>query len=274
MKKLFVLAAVIILIGVYINFTNASVPVTLEKKVMYDGNDKSITEIMPAIRVMTYNIHRGVNINNELDLDGIAEIIKRSGAEIIALQEVERFSVRTRFQDQIGYIADKLSLNYVFGKSINILNGQYGNAILSKYPIEEYEVRELPSEGEKRTLLRARLNVYGNKIFFYNTHLGLKQSERDMQVEEIIRIIGDDKNFMLAGDFNAILDRLGAIIESYKDCASFESNDSKATFEKEGLNERIDYIFVPKNFRVKEYDVLKSDASDHYPVVSTLEFTN
>jgi len=223
---------------------------------------------------MTYNIHRGINNNNELDLDGIAEAIKNSGAEIIALQEVERFSVRTRFQDQIGYIADKLSMQYAFGKSINILNGQYGNAILSIHPIEEYEVNKLPSEGEQRTLLRAGLNIYGNRISFYNTHLGLKESERDMQIEEIMRITGDDKYFLLAGDFNSRSDKLGIISERLTDSAGLGDNADKVTFEKEGLSERIDYIFVSKSFEVKEFDVVKTDASDHYPVVSVIKLQN
>ena len=272
MKKLFLLTATIIFIGIYINFSSASMPVAMEKKVIYDGNDKSMADIMPAITVMTYNIHRGINKDNKLDLDGIAEVIKSSGADVIALQEVERFSVRTKFQDQIGYIADKLSMQYVFGESVNILNGQYGNAILSKYPIEGYEVRELPTEGEKRTLLKARLSVFGNKISFYNTHLGLKQSERDMQIEEILRITGDDNNFILAGDFNAKVDKLGAITENLKDCASYGNNDSKVTFENEGLSERIDYIFASRVFEIKAYDVPISDASDHYPVISILKF--
>lgn len=267
MKKLFLLAA-IIFIGAYINFSNASVPAIMEKKITYE-NGKSV----PEIRVMTYNIHRGINRDNKLDLDGIAEVIKSSGAEVIALQEVERFSVRTKFQDQIGYIADKLSMQYAFGKSINILNGQFGNAILSKYPIEEYQVIELPSVGERRTLLRATLNMNGKRISFYNTHLGLKQSEREAQVGEVMRRIGD-KDFVLAGDFNTTLDKLGAVTNSCKDSASFGNNTGKATFEKESFGERIDYIFTSKNFRIKKYDVLKSDASDHYPVISTLKLGN
>jgi endonuclease/exonuclease/phosphatase family metal-dependent hydrolase len=165
-------------------------------------------------------------------------------------------------------------MQYVFGKSVNILNGQYGNAILSKYPIEEYEVRELPSKGEMRTLLKAALNVYGNRISFYNTHLGLNQIERDGQVEEIIRIIGDDKNVILAGDFNAKVDKLTAITANYVDCASPKNNGSKATYETEGLSERIDYIFASKAFEVETYDVPISDASDHYPVVSIIKLQN
>ena len=53
MKKLFLLTATIIFIGIYINFSSASMPVAMEKKVIYDGNDKSMADIMPAITVMT-----------------------------------------------------------------------------------------------------------------------------------------------------------------------------------------------------------------------------
>lgn len=274
MKKSFLFIIAVILIVAYMKYISTSVPVALEKKVIEDGHFSAMADIMPEIRVMTYNIHRGINKNSELDLDGMAEVIKNSEAEIIALQEVERFSVRTRFQDQIKYIADKLSMQYAFGKSINILNGQYGNAILSKYPIEEYEVSELPSEGEQRTLLKAGLNVQGNRISIYNTHLGLKQSERNMQIEEIMRISQGEKIFIIAGDFNTSMDKLPIITTKLIDCGNFQDNAGKATFEEDGLSERIDYIFVSKNFEVKDYQVIKADASDHYPVVSVLKITN
>lgn len=271
MKKLLLLIVAAIILMSYVDFKYSSVSASLEKKLIYEEN-KNTAGVMPAIKVMTYNIHRGINKDNELNLDGIVDTIKSSGAEIIALQEVERFSVRTKFQDQIGYIADKLSMRYVYGKSVNILNGQFGNAILSKYPIEEYQVRELPSERENRTLLSAKLNVLGNRISIYNTHLGLKQSERDKQIKEIVRITGDDNNFILAGDFNEKVDKLGAITKKLRDCASYENNESKVTFENEGLSERIDYIFASKGFDIKGYDVPKSDASDHYPAVSIIKF--
>lgn len=270
MKRLFLLAAVIMMVK-YINFSSMSMPVALGKKNIVYENAGSMNNSTISIRVMTYNIHRGINKGNKLDLNGIVEAIRGSGAEIIALQEVERFSVRTGFQDQIKYIADKLSMHYVYGKSINILNGQYGNAIISRFPIEEYMISELTSYGEKRTILRAGLNVYGNRIYFYSTHLGLDQGERDMQIEEIVRLAAGDRNIVVLGDFNSKADKLGAITEKYLDCAEFENNYDKATFEVEGLSERIDYIFVSDNFRVKKYDVPKLDASDHYPVISTLE---
>ncbi|NLK34926.1 MAG: hypothetical protein GX301_05685 [Gracilibacteraceae bacterium] len=271
MKKLFLLFTVILAFE-YANFISASIPAVQEKKRIDFSNGGSTADAVFEIRVMTYNIHRGINKGSKLDLNGIVEAIRSSGAEIVALQEVERFSVRTGFQDQIKYIADKLSMGYAYGKSINILNGQYGNAILSKFPIEEYEVNKLPSNGERRTLLRAGLNVYGNRIYFYSTHLGLDQEERDIQVEEIVRLAADNSNSIVSGDFNSGVDKLGAITGRYIDCASFENNDSRATFEEGELSERIDYIFASKNFKVKAYDVLELDASDHYPVICTLEY--
>lgn len=271
MKKLLLLIAAAVIIMAYVDFRYSSVPAALEKKLMYEEAEAKEAEAVPAIKVMTYNIHRGINKDNKLDLDGIVEAVKDSGADIIALQEVERFSVRTRFQDQIGYIAEKLSMYHAFGKSISILNGQYGNAILSKYPIEEYEVKELPSKGEQRTILRAGLNINGKKLPVYSTHLGLKQSERDLQLAEIIRIIGGEKDFILAGDFNTSVDKLGVIAGVYNDCAEYDDG-SKPTFENDGLSERIDYIFTSKSFEVKEYDVPVSEASDHYPVVTALKY--
>jgi endonuclease/exonuclease/phosphatase family metal-dependent hydrolase len=271
MKKLLLLIVTAIILIIYAGIRYYSIPTSLEKGLIYEEANNNSFDILPPMKVMTYNIHRGMNKANELNLDAISEVIENSGAEIIALQEVERFSLRTKFQDQIKYIADKLSMHYAFGKSVNILNGQYGNAILSKYTIEEYEVAQLPSKGERRTLLKAKLNMHGYSINFYNTHLGLNGNERELQLKEIIKLIGNDNRFILAGDFNTKADKLSVITEELIDSASYENNESNPTFEKEGLSERIDYVFISRSFSVKEYKVLKSEASDHYPVVSVIK---
>lgn len=272
MKKLFLLFSALAFVITYVNFSSRIMPVSLEKKIIDTAVDYSEVESLPAINVMTYNIHRGINKDNKLDLDGIADQINNSGAEIIALQEVERFSVRTKFQDQISYLADRTSMQYAYGESLKILSWQYGNAILSRYPIEEYEVFELPSKGERRTILKAGLNINGKRISFYSTHLGLDKNERDLQIEEIVRLTADEEDYIISGDFNTGADKLGAILENCKDSASFGDNMDKATFVEEGLSERIDYVFVSQDFDIKGYAVLESSASDHFPVVSTLKF--
>jgi len=271
MRRYCTLLAGVILLIVWADLKGTSIPAVSEKRIVEAVSEGNEADILPVLRVMTYNIHRGINKNNTLDLDGITEVIRDSGADIVALQEVERFSIRTGFKDQIAYIADKLSMDYAFGKSMNILNGQYGNGILSKYPIEEYEVKELPSEGEQRTLFRAGINVWGSRISFYSTHLGLSQEEREKQIGEIGRLVGNCGNFILAGDFNMYLDEPGILGGRFRDCTVTENDRCRVTFEKDGLSERIDYIFASENFEVKEYNVIKADASDHYPVICVLE---
>lgn len=241
----------------------------VEKKLMVNESEISIKtkQENPPIKVVTYNIHRGINKSNKLDLDGVTEVIMDIGADIVALQEVERFSIRTGFKDQIGYIAEKLSMNYAYGKSINILNGQYGNAILTRYPIEEYEVKQLYSEGETRTLLRVVLSINGSRIQVYNTHLGLNSSEREKQIREIIDITANADNYILAGDFNSAVDKLDAVTGKLKDAALYDVNKYRIpTFDNGDITERIDYIFLSEKFKIAGYEVLKSDASDHYPV--------
>jgi endonuclease/exonuclease/phosphatase family metal-dependent hydrolase len=221
------------------------------------------------LKLMTYNIHRGIGRNGRLDLNAVAEVINDSNAGIIALQEVERHSIRTVFQDQIKQLSEKTNMNFSYGKSVNVLNGEYGNGILSRYPIEEYMAYELPSFKERRTVLRTVINVDGLMVAVYNTHLGLNESERKGQVEHIIHMISEEKlEYLLMGDMNSNADKLTKITAHMKDSADGSEKQHQSTFIEKEVEERIDYIFVSPNMEVKAYDVLESEASDHYPVVS------
>lgn len=223
------------------------------------------------IKAMTYNIHRGINREGKLNLDDIGNIIKASEADVISLQEVERHSIRTRFKDQVEILANELSMSYAYGKSINILNGQYGNAILTKYPIEEYRVFELPIEGERRTLLRALININGYKLYAFSTHLGLDAAEREKQISEIKGIIeASEFDYILMGDFNTTVDKLEDIKEICLDTAEFFDEHTQSTYESDKLSERIDYIFLSSKLLPLSYNIINSNASDHYPVVVEL----
>ncbi|HUV85436.1 MAG TPA: endonuclease/exonuclease/phosphatase family protein [Methanosarcinales archaeon] len=232
-----------------------------------DVMDKKKQEI--NLKLMTYNIHRGIGRNGRLNLNAVADVIKASNATIIALQEVERHSIRTVFQDQIKQLSVNTDMNYAYGKSINVLNGEYGNGLLSKYPIEEYKVYDLPSNSEQRTVLRTIINVDGLKVAVYNTHLGLTESERKEQLYFIMQMTSEEKlDHVLMGDMNTIADKLSILAESMKDSALGSKKQLQSTFVEKEVQERIDYIFVSPNMEVIDYDVIIGEASDHYPVVS------
>ena len=221
------------------------------------------------LKLMTYNIRRGKGRDGKLNLNNTAAVIKGSNANIISLQEVERHSIRTGFQDQIKLLSSKLGMNYAYGKSINILNGKYGNGLLSLYPIEEYKVYDLPSVSERRTVLRTVLNIDGYLLAVYNTHLGLNEAERIEQLNFILQMTGAETiDYILMGDMNTKFEKLILITDSMKDCAKGSEKSQQITYNGEELQQRIDYIFVSPNIEVTNYDVVASEASDHYPVVS------
>src|SRR5690606_40244932 len=54
-----------------------------------------------AVKVLTYNIAHGVGHDGRLDLDRIAGVIRRSGADVVALQEADKhWDARSDFVDQ------------------------------------------------------------------------------------------------------------------------------------------------------------------------------
>ena len=63
------------------------------------------------VRVMSYNIHHGEGADGRLDLDRIAGVIRSEKAEVIGLQEVDRFWRRSDFVDQVAYLAEELDMH-------------------------------------------------------------------------------------------------------------------------------------------------------------------
>jgi len=252
-------------------YADESHTASIQMKLLSRGDDLDRKERETKLKLMTFNMHRGIDKNGRLDLGAIAEVITASDANIIALQEVERYSIRTGFQDQIKKLSEKTEMNYAYSKSTNILNGEYGNGLLSKYPIEEYKAIDLPSYGEQRTVLRAIINVNGLRLVVYNTHLGLKAIEREEQLEFIMQMISEETlEYILMGDLNTKINKLKMVTDTMKDSAQNSEKLQQSTFEEEGIQERIDYIFVSSNIKVVNYDVILSEASDHYPVISEI----
>ncbi|MBP1969392.1 endonuclease/exonuclease/phosphatase family metal-dependent hydrolase [Virgibacillus natechei] len=93
------------------------------------------------MKVMTYNIRHGKGKDKQLDLYRIAEVIKRSDAAIIGINEIDRYYSRSLHIDQPNWLARELDMDYAFAPSLSLPPKhyselrQYGNAILSRYPI-------------------------------------------------------------------------------------------------------------------------------------------
>lgn len=234
------------------------------------------------VNVMSYNIHHGEGVDGVLDLERIARIIEEGEADIVGLQEVDNhFSDRSDFQDQAKWLANRLGMFYTYAANLDykpINDGeprrQYGTAILSKYPILESENHLLPKIGntEQRGLSEVTINVKGNHLHAYNTHLShLTSAERQIQMEEIIKITGESKGpKVIMGDLNATPEsnEMKLMYSNYID--AFANQNEAYTIPAENPTKRIDYIFTSNNIETNGARVIHTLASDHLPVMTTI----
>ena len=231
------------------------------------------------LRVLCYNIHVGIGNDNKLDLERTAKVITAQKPDIVALQEVDNKANRTKNVDQAAELARLTGMYSAHGKTIDIAGGEYGIAILSKYPILEHKITQLPKldKQEDRGALQAKLDLGNDKtLLFVCTHFcHVSEERRTMQAEKINELFADlDGPVIVAGDFNATPD--SKTIETMKAKWADATND-KPTFSSDRPRMKIDYIFYrpAEQFRVKETQVLEEPvASDHSPVLSVLEFVN
>src|SRR5437763_9955712 len=126
-----------------------------------------------TIRVMSYNIHVGVGMDKKLDLARIAGVIKAQHPDLVGLQEVDRGVERTQRIDEIAEIARMTKMDYAFAFNLRYQGGQYGVAILSRYPImaTDHRLYKNTREAERRGCIRAEVLVHDRPLNFVTTHL-------------------------------------------------------------------------------------------------------
>lgn len=235
--------------------------------------------------VMSYNIHHGVGLDEQLSLQRIADVIRNSGAEIVGLQEVDRYyGERSDFQDQAKELAGLLGYHYAYGANLDLEpeegqtnNRQYGTAIVSKYPILRSENVLLSSFGkEQRGVLHAVVNLKGIHVDVYNTHLGLDVASRTAQAQEIIDLAASASEgpVLLMGDFNAEPDssEFQLLLDSGLFVNSFQGIDDAYTFPVINPSATIDYILTSPTVQHSNQRVIHTEASDHLPIAADLSF--
>lgn len=236
-----------------------------------------------TIVVMTFNIHHAEGLDGKVDTKRIAEIILDQGASLVALQEVDRGVERTYGRDLISELAKRTNMFYVFGKNINYQNGDYGNAILSKFPIAEWQNHryKMIREGEQRGLLIAEIGK--PNLIFANTHIDYRKDdgERVSNVAEILQLFNSyaGRPVIVCGDFNDTPESrtCNNMKFRFEDAWELEGDGNGFTYPAESAEKRIDYIFISKsnfpNVKVEKIKTIFSNASDHLPVISRIVIT-
>jgi endonuclease/exonuclease/phosphatase family metal-dependent hydrolase len=234
-----------------------------------------------ALRVVTYNIHHGLGTDQELNLGRIADVLRGAQPDIVSLQEVDVRTRRTFREDQAAALGNQLDMYVGFGKATSYDDGDYGNCILSKSPIEEFQTHPLTTIAghEPRCVAVARIRVggIGPVIQFLSTHLDhASEGVRMDQAHSLGKVAAKlpRQPMILAGDMNAEPDSktLRRLLGSWTD-----SGPEKGGFSFPAVNpsSRIDYVLYRNapGWKVREQRVIEqSIASDHRPVLTVFEF--
>ncbi|WP_058302309.1 endonuclease/exonuclease/phosphatase family protein [Gorillibacterium timonense] len=221
------------------------------------------------LKVATFNIHHAVGMDGKLEIDRISAEILKMNADVIALQEVDRFHPRSYLHDQLRRIGRKLDMKSAFAPSINFGLVQYGNGILSRYPILSKQVVYLQGVNERRSILSVRVDTPDEPCTIVNIHLGVMEREREQQFPYLLNVLRSiDGHGILLGDFN-----MGAqhpFLDQLHPTWSKVAPEPFAPTVRSGRE--IDHIYTKLPLKKQQAYVQATDASDHHAVVAQLEW--
>jgi endonuclease/exonuclease/phosphatase family metal-dependent hydrolase len=131
-------------------------------------------------------------------------VLSKIDADIVALQEV--VGAGSSSVSHIEEIGTALGMGWVMASARHLRGHQFGNAILSRFPILHHVEHDLSWKTcERRCLQRADIDVNGHTLHIYNVHLGTAILERRHQAERLAAIVSDSHvggAKLVLGDFN------------------------------------------------------------------------
>ena len=160
------------------------------------------------MKCVGYNIQYGLGADGVYDLPRIAGDV--ADADVIALQEVDRFWARSGLVDSPAVLSEHLHDHYwVYGANLDMeasvraggrvvhRRKQFGTMILSRWPIVSSRNFPLPKWGDRRHhsiqqgLLEAVIETPLGPIRIYSVHLShLCAATRMPQVDHVLNVIG------------------------------------------------------------------------------------
>ncbi|MEJ2052278.1 MAG: endonuclease/exonuclease/phosphatase family protein [Calditrichaceae bacterium] len=243
-----------------------------DKPVYHKDFVKTALPAKDTIKVVTFNIKYAEEIDKALE--ELDEVRALRDADIILLQEMDNAGTYT--------IAKYLDYNYLYyPASLQHSGKDFGNAILSKWPIEHYKKIILPYESplnkRRRIAVTGVIDMGNTQIFTCSVHIEtpwLETEYRVSQADSLIRSIPGDYNYVIVGgDFNTASDESVELTDKLFKSANFTwiTDNIGWTQDFMGIKKfSLDHIFT-KGMRLVDAGKFKeTKASDHLPVWATL----
>jgi endonuclease/exonuclease/phosphatase family metal-dependent hydrolase len=239
------------------------------------------------IRVLVYNVHAGKDATGVDNLARVADLVRQTGADVVLLQEIDRGTRRSGQVDQPDVLARRTSFAVAFGKTLDYDGGEYGIAVLSRWPITRQALMRLPVDPpqvraggsyEPRGAQRVIVRTPNGEIALLNTHLDASRDDhyRRQEARTLVAVARDvGSPVLVGGDFNSTPDsqvqaevRQAGLRDAWLECG----RGAGFTYPADMPTKRIDYLYLTGTSTCIRAHVLESTASDHRPLLVTVRF--
>lgn len=217
-------------------------------------------------RVATWNISAA----RYAPVATIAAELSDMRADIVALQEVDFRLRRSGSIDQAGELASALRFHHVFAATIKWDGGDYGLAVLSRWPLVSVERHrlEVVGVGEPRIVLDVTICANGRRLRLFNHHADVGARSRQSSLAALTAMLQGTlgQGVLVAGDFNedpgapAVRELLAAGL----------IDPGAARNDPTSSNGRIDYVLADEWLakRLRSAFVWRTQSSDHHAMVA------
>ncbi|MEX1185732.1 MAG: endonuclease/exonuclease/phosphatase family protein [Gemmatimonadaceae bacterium] len=249
----------------------------------------SCSSVRPApeqiVNVLVYNIHAGKDAKGAGNLPRVAELVRATGADVALLQEVDINTRRSGRVDQPSVLSELTGMRPVFGKTLDYDGGQYGIAVLTRWPVTHdtlFRLRVTPRQEraggsyEPRGVLHVLIATPHGPLHILNTHLdpsandGFRRQEAATVLRLADQLRSSGETVFIGGDLNSNPD--SRVLEMFIDAGWNDAWDGCGegegkTFPYDTPVKRIDYLLLGPAATCVWTEVLATDASDHRPIV-------
>lgn len=240
------------------------------------AGESNAQEAPLRLKVMSINVCRSGELTG-YSVEPFAALIREHQPDFVALQEVDYKTRRNTGIDFTTKLGAAAGMSPVFGRTIYYQGGEYGIAVLSKYPFMSVKIEPLPAPpgtSEQRAVLITEVRLpSGQEVRFASTHLDYASDAVSSAMAKALTnlLIKDDMPTIVGGDFNAIPESK-TISEDMSPWMRL-CNDSPTSPDKP--TKKIDYLFgYPKEkWKTIRYQVIsQTGISDHCQIVAEVEF--
>ncbi len=228
-----------------------------------------------TIRAATYNIHGCVGSDGRYAPARVLKVIRALHADVIGLQEVDDRLPRHDGLQQFDFLLRGTGMHAVTGPNLHHERGDFGNALLSRWPITTVRRHNLSVLSyEPRGALDVDLATDDGPLRVIVTHFGLRSSERCQQFSALLTAIAplSDQPCVLMGDFNHWGPSRGSLFRPVTQ--QFPASFAEPSYPSRWPILRLDRIFVRPRPISASAEAVRSMpgrlASDHLPVILDL----